>query len=269
MSIVGEAYFIAIWVEGFLYGKMCSSSRIPAKEIQLFPGIGLYSGIFTMYLLQLECPSKKFRTTRTIIHFCAVSLLYVLSTATFVSDLVAVVLDVSNNSFCKNTTYLSVVQTRAGTLPPQLQTDSLPMMFRISIIQTTASGCCDFLAQCILVRMNHYTCHWHPFYWQKCSKIYRCWVVWGQDIPVVIIPSFLAIAYLGQSSYLHLISRFQVIASSYLASGSLVINICTRPIYCCSLGGHDGYDSSRRVYGCECPSDGLDRFQDPQGVLAS
>ena len=32
--------------------------------------------------------------------------------------------------------------------------------------------------------------------------------MWGKNIRVVIIPSFLAIAYLGQSSCLHLISRF-------------------------------------------------------------
>ena len=32
--------------------------------------------------------------------------------------------------------------------------------------------------------------------------------MWGQDIRIVIIPSFLAIAYLGQSPYFHLISRF-------------------------------------------------------------
>ena len=29
---------------------------------------------------------------------------------------------------------------------------------------------------------------------------YRCWIVWGKDIRVIIIPSFLAIAYMGQSS---------------------------------------------------------------------
>ena len=54
-----------------------------------------------MYLLQ--CPSKKSKTT--IIHFYAVCLLYLLSTATFVSDLVAVVLDVSDDSICKITIF--------------------------------------------------------------------------------------------------------------------------------------------------------------------
>ena len=82
------------------------------------------------------------------------------------------------------------------------------MLIRITIIQTTANGCCEFLAQCILVRIKIFV----PVIRLidlKSLKIYRCWIVWGQDIRVVIIPSFLAIAYLGQSSYFfHLISRF-------------------------------------------------------------
>ena len=82
------------------------------------------------------------------------------------------------------------------------------------IVQSIASGCCDFLAQCILVRINH--CTYHPFYLPESSKIYRCWIVWGQDIRVVIIPSFLAVAYLGRSIYFHLISRLQFTAASYL-----------------------------------------------------
>ena len=73
---------------------------------------------------------------------------------------------------------------------------------RIGIVQSTASGCCDFLAQSILVRINHRTYFIQP----KSSKIYCCWIVWGQDIRVVIIPSFLAIVYFGQSIYLHFIS---------------------------------------------------------------
>ena len=36
--------------------------------------------------------------------------------------------------------------------------------------------------------------------------------MWGQKICIVVIPSSLAITYLGQSVYLHLISRFQFIA---------------------------------------------------------
>jgi hypothetical protein len=131
------------------------------------------------------------------------------------------------------------VQSRiiAALSSPQLQSESQPILFQLSIIQTTVSGCCDFIAQCIIVRINYFI--YHPFYSTKSSKIYRCWIVWGQDIRVVIIPAFLAIAYLSQSIiYLHLISRFQFIASSYLASAQWHKNIFTRPIFECYLGEH-------------------------------
>ena len=71
------------------------------------------------------------------------------------------------------------------------------VIFPLQTLQVVSSGCCDFLAQCILVRINN--CTYHPFYLPKISKIYRCWIVWGQNIRVVLIPSFLALAYLGQS----------------------------------------------------------------------
>ena len=63
------------------------------------------------------------------------------------------------------------------------------------------------------------------FTYSKSSKIYRCWIVWGQDIRVVIIPSLLAIAYLGQSSYLYLISQSQLspLATWLVVSGETVI----------------------------------------------
>ena len=87
------------------------------------------------------------------------------------------------------------------TLPVQLQVDLQSMIFRVSIVATTVNGCCDFIAQCTLVRINHFT--YHPFYSPKSSKIYRCWIVWGKNIRVVIVPTFLAITYIGQSIYPH------------------------------------------------------------------
>ena len=101
----------------------------------LFYGLGLYSGIFAMYFQGQSNVSR----TGTIV-FYAVCLLYFLSTVTFVSDVVALILEVSNNSMCKNITFLSVVQS-----PSQL------INFRLAIVQAIASGCCDFLAQFILV----------------------------------------------------------------------------------------------------------------------
>ena len=91
--------------------------------------------------------SKESRT-RSII-FYALCLLYVLSTATVVSDLLAAIIQVSNDSICKIIIFLSVMQM--STLPVQLQQS---MLFSITIVQTTSNGCCDFIAQCTLVRIN-------------------------------------------------------------------------------------------------------------------
>ena len=89
---------LPFWLEGFLYGKICALTLV--KEVQLLPDPGLYSGIFAIYL---QCPSK--RSGTALILFYAVCLLYVLSTASFVSDLTALILQVSNNSIRKNTIF--------------------------------------------------------------------------------------------------------------------------------------------------------------------
>ena len=68
----------------------------PAKEVQLFPGLGIYSGIFVIYL---QFSSKDSRTTTII--FYALRLLFVLSTANVVSDLLDNIIDsdVSNKFY--------------------------------------------------------------------------------------------------------------------------------------------------------------------------
>ena len=93
MSTINESYFLAFWLEGFLYGKICALTL--SKEVQLFPGLGVYSGIFAIYL---QCPSK--RSGTALVLFFAVCLLYVLSTADFVSDLLSLILYVSNDPIC-------------------------------------------------------------------------------------------------------------------------------------------------------------------------
>ena len=148
--------------------------------------------------------------------------------------------------------------------------ESQSMFLPIYIVRTITSGFCDFIAQCIIVSIYH--CRYHPFnYSPKPLKIYRCWIVWGQNIRVVIIPSFMAIAYLGQSIYylrLRLISRFQFIASSYLDIDRWRSNTCTRPAFGC-LGDHGDSIKFFFVHGRECPGDGFDRVQDPQGIPGS
>jgi hypothetical protein len=68
------------------------------------------------------------------------------------------------------------------------------------LISSIISGCCDFIAQSILVRIN-YT--YHLLCSSKFSKIYRCWIVWNCSIRIVAIPSILALSFLGQSNYFH------------------------------------------------------------------
>ena len=68
-----------------------------AIEVQLILGLGVYFGILVIYF---QCQSNE-STGRTItIIFYAICLLYVLSTVSFVSDLVALIVGVSNNSIC-------------------------------------------------------------------------------------------------------------------------------------------------------------------------
>ena len=137
-----------------------------------------------------------------------------------------------------------------------MQTRTETFFFPLETLQIVLAGCCDFLAQSILVRINHWT--YHLFYSPKSSKIYRCWIVWGRNVRVVIIPSFLAVTYLGRSIYLHLISRFQFIASSYL--GSAIFEQCLGPVV---------YNRSCCDHHSEWPGNVLDCVQDPQGVLRS
>ena len=134
--------------------------------------------------------------------------------------------------------------------------------FPLYIVQGISSGCCDFLAQCILVciLVNH--CTYHLFYSPKSSKIYCCWIVWSRNIRVVIIPSFLAVAYLGRSIYRHLISRFQFIASTSYLGCATFANFGTY------LAPAD-YNKFRRNHGREWPGNVLDCVQDPQGGKAA
>ena len=76
---------------------------------------------------------------------------------------------------------------------------NLLMLYGIGVAEVTVFGCCDFIAQCILVRTANNT----PFIsFIYASKIHRCWIVWGRNIRVIIVPSILAFAFLCPSSYL-------------------------------------------------------------------
>ena len=96
--------FIGICLEGFLYGKISvlyALTCILANEVQLlFTGLGLYSGIFAMYL---KCPVNKSRKANIL--FYSLCLLYFLSTVTVAIDIVILALEIlvsTNSSICKN-----------------------------------------------------------------------------------------------------------------------------------------------------------------------
>ena len=78
------------------------------------------------------------------------------------------------------------INTLTITLSPQLQIDSHRDQQTMPVI-LIANGCCDFIAQCILlVRINHFT---HSFYSPKflfgrSTIVGSCGV---QDIRVVIV----------------------------------------------------------------------------------
>ena len=102
---------------------------------------------------------------------------------------------------------LNIIETLAlSPDSPQLHID---LRNHIGIVQFTVNACSDFTSQCIIVRINNSSCiYYHPFYSPESSKIYRCWIMWGKNIRIVIVPSFLAITQLGQPIYLLLVSRF-------------------------------------------------------------
>ena len=78
---------LILCIEGFLYrdGKISflCFNLYAAEEVQLFSGLGIYSGIYAIYI---QCVLLEESRTTTII-FYALCLLHVLSTATVVGDL--------------------------------------------------------------------------------------------------------------------------------------------------------------------------------------
>jgi hypothetical protein len=115
MITSSEAFFVGVGLfEGLFFGKIQFEAKVDrmdtlAKKSNLFPGSGIYSGIFIMYL---RCPSNKSRTTKIL--FYAICLLYVLSAVTLACDVVGLILEVSNDSICKNRAFLSVCSRVLG-----------------------------------------------------------------------------------------------------------------------------------------------------------
>ena len=89
-----------------------------------------------------------------MIVFYVLCLLYVLSTASVVCDLLNTILtlyfEVSNNPICNLKNMIFTVMQYAASYQQYIDIES--MFIRTSIAQIILSGCCDVIAQSILVR---------------------------------------------------------------------------------------------------------------------
>ena len=86
-------------LEGFLYGKILPwfvPLLLVTKQVQLFPAVGVYSGIFAIYL---QSPSNASRTRMANIVFYIICLLYAFCSATVVMDLLYFILGVSKKNY--------------------------------------------------------------------------------------------------------------------------------------------------------------------------
>ena len=100
MSAELDILFPSNCLEGFLFGRypFCSLPCTIAKQVQLFSGLGIYSGTLVMYF---QCQSNKDTGRTTPIILYSMCLLYALSAVSFISDLATLILvEVSNNSIC-------------------------------------------------------------------------------------------------------------------------------------------------------------------------
>ena len=116
--------------------------------------LGVYSGIFALYL---QCPSDESRVRSANIVFYILSILYILCAATVVCDLLEGIFGVSNKFICKNIIFIinCAVASCLYALLLQLQIELLSIYNRIAVVQQIVNACCDFTAQCIIVRINH------------------------------------------------------------------------------------------------------------------
>ena len=138
--------------------------------------------------MQYHTSKEEIDNTKQKTVFYALCVLYVLSVAVVALETgLFVVGFVSNNA--------AFFQLCANQLC--VQTGDVSIAFRTTIAQGVLFGCCDFLAQCILVRATDNAYRFHLFIYS--SKIRRCWIVWGCNMRVVIVPCILAFAYLGRS----------------------------------------------------------------------
>ena len=207
----------------------------------------------------------------SIVFYYALCLLYALSTATVVSDLVTLILGVSNNFICKNIFFFTCCAVAYQYATASTSNWLMAKVFSHFDGPNHSKWLLWF--HCPMYHSTHKSLY--------LSSVLYTWIF--KDLPLLdcVGPRYprrdhsfiLGNHILRLVNLFHLISQFQFIAStSYLDKDSwrkLRYNIGTRRIIDYYLGEHGDSNRLRRVHGREYPGDGLDRVQDPQGVLGS
>ena len=206
--------YLGLCLEAFFFGMISVNCQVQvAKAVQYCPIPGLYSGIFAIYLQHHESQKSTANKAKNIL-FYALWVLYALCAATGIIDILMYIQwpnTVSMDDHGCLTFFQLVVQ-------------DIEERYQLSIIQNTVFACGDFIAQFILVRTttgNIYHLFYSCFIHLILQKIYRCWIMWGYSIRVVILPSFLAFAFLGPFIYLHSLTDFNLwFLAMWIASGT-------------------------------------------------
>ena len=149
----------------------CALTCTPAKEVQWFPNLGLYSGIFAMFI---QLSQKKSRMASII--FYALCLLYVLSTVIVVLDLVNNIIEAgepSNNpeSIRKNIFFLiscaEDIQANwwiwRSVIPSYSATHFYYPSYRKRLLWFPRP-------MYLSTHTKSFSCTYHPFYSSKSSK---------------------------------------------------------------------------------------------------
>ena len=179
---------IAIVLEGFCYGEIFCSAVIIDMINDSCPG--LYSAVFVIYM-QYHA-SKELGINKRNISVYALSILYMLSTATIAFD---VTRHVTVSKTCIHPNNFSVYTTIwVGPRSDHTSGSSSPPLLCVNdniwLVRFLFPG--DLSMHEVITISIIYP------HLSQASKIYRCWVIWGCNIRVIIIPSILAFGFLGQ-----------------------------------------------------------------------
>ena len=98
LDTLDESIFIGYCLEGLFYGRIILYSMTITLCAKSLPGVGIYSGIFVIYLRHEESMKSK----RATILFYLLCALYVLSTALVAIDITRYIIEVGDNSVYNN-----------------------------------------------------------------------------------------------------------------------------------------------------------------------